>query len=102
MPTKTNTARKPSLNSIIRSAERSIATVEQIFADVARWNRLHPDEQPIDPDPDGEMAAVKRYAEAMIKECRRPRKIGEPLIVRAPLPKSVQHRLREDPNANNT
>lgn len=90
------TQRKPSLSAIIRDAERAIANVDQIYIDAAHWNRLHPDEQPIDPDPDGEMAAVKRYAQAMIRECRRPRKIGEPIVVKAPLPKSVQQKLRQE------
>lgn len=79
--------------SIIRDAERSIANVDQLFADCAHWNRLHPDEEPIDADPDGEMAAVKAYAQAMIRECRRPRKIGEPIVVRAPLPNSVKQKV---------
>jgi len=90
------TAKQVTLGSIIRDAERSIKNVDQMFADVAHWNRLHPEEEPIDPDPDGEMAAVKRYAEAMIRECRRPRAIGEPIVVNAPLPKSVQQQLRDE------
>ena len=87
-------ARQVTLASIIKDAERSIENVDELFADTAHWNRLHPEEEPIDPDPDGEMAAVRRYAEAMIRECRRPRKIGQPIVVNAPLPKSVEQRLK--------
>jgi hypothetical protein len=90
---KMKTKRKVTLASIIRDMERAIATVDQLFADTAHWNRLHPEEEPIEADPDGEMAAIKRYAEAMIRECCRPRKIGEPIVVNAPLPKSVRQRL---------
>jgi hypothetical protein len=85
--------RNVTLESIVRDAERSVRTVDQLFSDAARWNRLHPNEEPIDPDPDGEMAAVKRYAQAMIKECKRPRRIGEPITVNAPLPDSVKRQL---------
>lgn len=87
--------RRPTLSSIIRDCERAIKNIDSLFADCAHWNRLHPDEL-IDPDPDGEMAALKRYAEANIKECRRPRGLNEPIIVKAPLPRSVQERLKED------
>jgi hypothetical protein len=88
-------SRNVTLGSIIRDAERSIKHVDELFADIAHWNRVHPQEEQIDPDPDGEMAAVKRYAQAMIRECRRPRKIGEPIVVREPLPKSVAARLAQ-------
>jgi len=27
--------------------------IEMIFNDAAHWNRLHPTQKPIDPDPDG-------------------------------------------------
>jgi hypothetical protein len=85
--------KRPTLTSIIKDAERSIKNIDQLFADTAHWNRLHPDEKPIDPDPDGEMAAVKRYAQALLQECRRPRQIGEPISVKLLLPKSVQARF---------
>jgi hypothetical protein len=88
--------RKVTLKSIIRDAERSIANIDLLFADCARWNRLHPTDEPVDPDPDGEMGQVRRYAEAMIAECRRPRRIGEPISVKVPLPRSVAERLKAD------
>jgi hypothetical protein len=31
------------------------AETEQIFIDTDHWNRVHPDEEPIDPDPDGRL-----------------------------------------------
>lgn len=36
--------------------------IEKIFIDAAHWSRLHPDEEPIDPDPDGEL---RRIADAL-------------------------------------
>jgi hypothetical protein len=56
------------LQSIIRDAERAVRVVDELFNDTAHWNRLHPDEAPLDPDPDGEMQKVKQYAHALIKE----------------------------------
>lgn len=85
--------RKVTLQSIIKDAERSIATVDRLFLDTAHWNRLHPDELPVDPDLDGEMAQAKRYSQALIRECRRPRKLGEPIVVPVPLPRSVAERM---------
>ena len=32
------------------------AQIAQQFLDAAHWNRSHPDKEPIDPDPDGELA----------------------------------------------
>jgi hypothetical protein len=81
--------------SIIHRAERSIEKIDESFLAIARWNRLHPEEAPIDPDPDGELAAIKKYAEALIQECRRPRRIGEPLNIPAPLPNSVKEKIHE-------
>ena len=39
--------------------------IESIFADTEYWNRLHPDEAPIDPDPFGELAAWRAWLDAM-------------------------------------
>jgi hypothetical protein len=88
--------KKPTIAAIIKDAERSIKHVNELFADTAHWNRLHPDEQ-IAPDPDGQMAKLKEYAEALIRECRRPRALNEPIIVKdVPLPECVKERMVEE------
>lgn len=46
---------------IIEDGRRIIAEVRQIFADADRWNHLHPDEEPIDPDPHGTLRELLRW-----------------------------------------
>lgn len=41
------------LQSLLARAQRIRAEINQIFLDAEHWNRLHPHETPIDPDPDG-------------------------------------------------
>lgn len=43
------------LQSLLARAQRIRKDINQIFLDAEHWNRLHPDETPIDPDPDGEL-----------------------------------------------
>jgi len=52
-------------------AERQFAEIEQTFLDVAHWNDAvrKPDEEPIDPDPDGTLAGLRRYLECVVKQC---------------------------------
>lgn len=45
---------------IIEAGRRIIAETRQIFADAERWNHLHPDEEPIDPDPHGTLRELLR------------------------------------------
>lgn len=49
---------------LFQRMRRHRAEVEQIFIDVEHWNRIHPDEEPLDPDPDGTM---RRIADAYDK-----------------------------------
>ena len=42
-----------SREAIIQEAERMLKEIKQIFLDAAHWNNIHPDQKPIDPDPDG-------------------------------------------------
>ena len=37
---------------IVANFRRLRADIERIFLDVDHWNRTHPDEDPVDPDPD--------------------------------------------------
>lgn len=32
--------------------------IDDIFSDAEHWNRIHPNEEPIDPDPDGLMGKI--------------------------------------------
>lgn len=47
-----------SREQIIQQARQLAAEIEHLFASTAHWNRCHPHELPIDPDPDGELAAL--------------------------------------------
>lgn len=40
---------------LIRRAHGHKAEILQIYRDAERWNRLHPAEVPIDPNPDGDL-----------------------------------------------
>ena len=42
------------------------ADVEQIFRDADHWNRTHPDEDPIDPDPDGTLRQLADEIDALL------------------------------------
>lgn len=42
-----------------RDSRRIIENIDQLFADCAHWNRLHPDEKPINADPDGMLGKEK-------------------------------------------
>jgi hypothetical protein len=41
--------------------------IEQQFNDCAHWNRLHPKEEPIDPDPDGSLASCLAYCDGIFE-----------------------------------
>ena len=43
---------------LVSRARRSALEIEQLFADTEHWNRTHPDEEPIDPDPDGKLGGM--------------------------------------------
>jgi hypothetical protein len=65
---------RPPVNSAdaaerVRLLARAINQRDEIhgyFDDIAHWNRLHPHETPIDPDPDGQMAELLRYLNTLI------------------------------------
>lgn len=57
---------------IINEAARILGEINQHFIDVEYWNtntrvRLYPSDEPIDPDPTGEMAHWKRSFEALLR-----------------------------------
>lgn len=39
-------------------AKKLANAIASIFEDAERWNATHPDEQPIDPDPDGLLRSI--------------------------------------------
>jgi hypothetical protein len=57
---------------LIDEAKRLSAELGQIFLDVEHWNRIHPEETPIDPDPEGELGRMKKSLDRGIeRESRR-------------------------------
>lgn len=58
----------PSREKLIARARKMKAEIEQMYADAAHWNRMHPNVTPIDPDPDGKLAGIKHGIEAMLAE----------------------------------
>jgi hypothetical protein len=40
--------------------------IEQILVDAEHWNRTHPDEEPIDPDPEGELLLERDWLNLFI------------------------------------
>ena len=41
--------------------------IRAIFADAAHWNRIHPDEEPIDPDPDDTLQRLAEECDAYLE-----------------------------------
>ncbi len=52
---------------IINEAARIANNIEQHFLDVEYWNTYHPNETPIDPDPDNKLAQWKRSMESLLQ-----------------------------------
>ena len=44
--------------TLLARARHQRQEIAEFFADVAQWNRQHPEEEPIDPDPDGQLAEI--------------------------------------------
>ena len=52
---------------ILDNAKRQIREIDQYFVDVAYWNRVHPQEDQIDPDPTGSMASLRAALAEMLR-----------------------------------
>jgi hypothetical protein len=54
---------------LLARASKNLAEVNQIFIDVASWNEnaRKPHEAPIDPDPDGMLAELRRYYTELLR-----------------------------------
>jgi hypothetical protein len=52
---------------LINEAARIANNIEQQIIDIEYWNSHHPNEEPIDPDPDGQLATWKMRMESVLK-----------------------------------
>ncbi|MGE0363026.1 MAG: hypothetical protein AB7R67_20095 [Vicinamibacterales bacterium] len=53
-------------HEILAEARRIRAEIEQIFIDAEHWNRIHPSEEPIHPDPDGRLRRLAKGIDQML------------------------------------
>lgn len=53
---------------IIKDAKRLRAGIKHIFCDAQVWNYLHPEEAPIDPDPDKTLEGLFKAISKMLSE----------------------------------
>jgi len=51
---------------IINEAARIANNIEQHFIDAEYWNELHPQEEPLDVDSDGQLASWKKSTESLL------------------------------------
>ena len=51
---------------IVKRAQKLRAEIAQAFYDAERWNKLHPQEEAINPDPDGELKRLAEGLDAML------------------------------------
>ncbi len=57
--------------TLVQRIRAAKAEVEQYFRDVDHWNRQHPEETPIDGDPDGRLGRIHdAYAKCLANEER--------------------------------
>jgi hypothetical protein len=57
---------RPSRKAIIARARFLRVEIQQIFDDAAHWNRINPNQENINPDPDGELRAIAEGIDAML------------------------------------
>jgi hypothetical protein len=60
-------ANEAARKNMLDRAIRAIAEIDQIRADCAHWNRMHPHE-PIDADPDGALRRARASAQRVIDD----------------------------------
>lgn len=51
---------------LINEAARIANEIEQHFIDATYWNELHPDQEPLNPDADGQLARWKKSMDSML------------------------------------
>ncbi len=52
---------------LINEAARIVNNIDQHFIDAEYWNDLHPDEEPLIADPDGQLAAWRQGLNKMLE-----------------------------------
>ena len=62
----TNKAKKITRKSFFVRARKLKAEIEQQFLDADHWNRSHPEEEPIDIDPDGALRSCLAYCDGIL------------------------------------
>lgn len=59
----------PSRAELIARMRHQVEEIDLFFNSVAHYNRIHPDEPPIEADPDGTLAAYRAaFTETLAKE----------------------------------
>lgn len=53
---------------MIAGAQKTIADIDQLDIDCDYWNRNHPDEEPLQADPDGQMAVLREWAVRLLEK----------------------------------
>ena len=51
---------------LVNRVRQQRARIEQVFTTADYWNRSHPDEQPLDADPDGRLRQVADELDAVL------------------------------------
>lgn len=51
----------------MNQAQSILAEIKQIFVDAEHWNSIHPDEEPINPDPDGFLRHMAEILEGVLQ-----------------------------------
>lgn len=52
---------------LINEAARIVNNIEQLFLDTEYWNECHPDNAPLNPDPDGELTQERERLMRMLE-----------------------------------
>lgn len=58
----------PTLASIRAGAVKLISEINQLEVDTRYWNSLHPDEEPLDFDPTGEMSRIRTAMQELLRK----------------------------------
>jgi hypothetical protein len=53
--------------ALIERASTQLVALDDYDADIAHWNRTHPHDSPIDPDPDGAVAEIRAYLTTLLR-----------------------------------
>jgi hypothetical protein len=59
---------RPTRTVIVGRARQLRAEIDQIFKDADYWNAAHPNDPPIDPDPDGRLKAIAKGIDTMLAQ----------------------------------